>query len=58
MAKFDASENEVKELVFEGYPTLILYSRENKQGIKFKGAHTLKHIEAWLAQYNSGHEFV
>ena len=37
IAKFDATTNEAEGVNIRGYPTLIFYSKENKEGVTYEG---------------------
>lgn len=37
IAKFDATVNDVVGLKVRGYPTVIFYPKENKEGIEYRG---------------------
>jgi len=55
IAKFDATINEAEGVEILGYPTLMFYSKENKQGIPlhYKDERQLQNIKDWLAEHSS-----
>jgi len=48
IGKFDATANEVADLQVRGFPTLRLYTKENKGGIDFEGERTLETLKIWI----------
>jgi protein disulfide-isomerase A1 len=49
IGKFDATANEADGVQIQGYPTLIFYPKDNKEGVKFEGERDLESIKKWLA---------
>ena len=47
IAKFDATANEAEGVEIRGYPTLIFYPKDNKEGVKFEGERDLESIKKW-----------
>lgn len=52
IAMMDCSKNTVKGLCFDVYPTLILYTKENKQGILYPAALQLFSLNNFLHDYS------
>jgi hypothetical protein len=48
IAKFDATANEAEGLEVRGYPTLIFYPRDNKEGVTFDGDRELEPLKKYL----------
>jgi protein disulfide isomerase len=53
IAKFDATANEAEGVNIRGYPTLIFYPRDNKEGVNHDGDRELDDFKTWLSE-NSG----
>ena len=50
IGKFDATVNEAEDVQIQGYPTLIFYPKDNKEGVKYEGERDLDSIKKWLAE--------
>jgi len=48
IAKFDATVNEAEGVEIRGYPTLIFYPKDNKEGITYEGDRDVESFKAWL----------
>ena len=48
IAKFDATVNEAEGVEVRGYPTLIFYPKDNKEGITYEGDRDVESFKAWL----------
>jgi protein disulfide-isomerase A1 len=48
IAKFDATANEAEGVNIRGYPTLIFYPRDNKEGVNHEGDRELADFKEWL----------
>lgn len=56
-ARMDAASNEVEGLEVRGYPTLLLYSQQNKtEPIKYAGNKDFEGIKEWIQAYLQGQE--
>jgi len=54
IAKMDATANSPSDKVFiEGFPTLIFYPADNKEGINFDGARDLESMQAFVLEHAS-----
>ena len=53
IAKFDATTNEAEGVNIRGYPTLIFYSKENKEGVTYEGERDLDGFKEWLSENSS-----
>lgn len=53
IAKFDATLNEAEGVNIRGYPTLIWYPRDNKEGVNYEGERDLEGLKAYISE-NSG----
>lgn len=57
IAKLDATRNEVPNLSFTGYPTLLLFRGDNKQNpLQFTGSRSVEEMMKFLATHGS-HKF-
>jgi len=50
IAKFDATANEADGVEVRGYPTLIFYAKDKKEGVTFDGDRTLEPLQKWLEE--------
>merc|ERR1711988_829156 len=50
IAKFDATANEAEGVEIRGYPTLMFYPKDNKDGVDYSGERELKNFKEWLAE--------
>jgi protein disulfide-isomerase A1 len=50
IAKFDATANEVDGLEIQGYPTLVFFPKDNKDGISYDGGRGVEDFKKWLAE--------
>jgi len=50
IAKFDATANEAEGVEVRGYPTLIFYPKDKKEGVNFDGDRTLEPLKKWLEE--------
>jgi len=48
IAKFDATLNEADGVEIRGYPTLMFYPKDNKDGVDYAGERELKDFKAYL----------
>lgn len=48
IGKFDATVNEAEGVEVRGYPTLIFYPKDNKEGITYEGDRDVEGFKAWL----------
>jgi protein disulfide-isomerase A1 len=48
IGKFDATVNEAEGVEIRGYPTLIFYPKDNKEGIPYDGDRDVESFKAWL----------
>ena len=53
IAKFDATANEAEGVQIRGYPTLIFYSKDNKEGVTYEGDRDLEGFKTWLSEHSS-----
>jgi len=53
IAKFDATANEAEAVQVRGYPTLIFYSKDNKEGVTYDGDRDLDGFKEWLDKHSS-----
>jgi hypothetical protein len=49
IAKFDATLNEAEGVEIRGYPTLIFYPKDNKNGVSYDGERELEDFKKWLS---------
>ncbi|CAI7722154.1 protein disulfide-isomerase, putative [Plasmodium vivax] len=51
IAKIDAVNNEIYDVPIEGYPTIYLYTKENKKApIRYRGPRTVESIISWICE--------
>lgn len=50
IAKFDATANEAEGVEIRGYPTLMFYPKDNKEGVDYGGERELQNFKDWLAE--------
>ena len=50
IGKFDATANEADGVEVKGYPTLIFYPKDNKEGISYDGERDVDSFVAWLKE--------
>ena len=50
IGKFDATANEAEGVEVRGYPTLIFYPKDNKEGVSYDGERDVASFEAWLKE--------
>jgi len=50
VGKFDATENEADGLEIRGYPTLIFYPKDNKEGVSYDGERELEDFKKYLSE--------
>lgn len=50
IAKFDATANEADGVEIRGYPTLMFYPKDNKEGVDYSGERELQNFKDWLAE--------
>ena len=50
IGKFDATANEAEGVEVRGYPTLIFYPKDNKEGISYDGDRDVEAFIAWLKE--------
>jgi len=53
IAKFDATANEADGVEIRGYPTLMFYGKDNKEGVDYSGERELQNFKDWLAENSS-----
>ena len=59
IGKFDSTLNEVPGLLIRGYPTITLYTKDNKKGIDYLGEDLKpESIKKWLAENSSAYKTV
>ena len=51
IGKFDATVNEAEGVEVRGYPTLIFYPKDNKEGIVYDGDREIEGFKAWLNEH-------
>ena len=49
VGEIDATANDVEDLVIKQYPTIVLFSRENKQGEEYDGERDAEALMSWLS---------
>lgn len=50
IGKFDATVNEAEGVEIRGYPTLIFYPKDKKEGITYEGDRDVESFKAWLKE--------
>ncbi|CAA9989410.1 protein disulfide-isomerase, putative [Plasmodium knowlesi strain H] len=51
ISKIDAVNNEIYDILIEGYPTIYLYTKENKKApIQYNGPRTVESIISWICE--------
>lgn len=50
IAKMDATANEAEKVQVQGFPTIIFYPRDNKEGVTFDGGRELADFKKWLEE--------
>lgn len=50
IAKFDATTNEAEGVNVKGYPTLIFYPKENKEGVDYSGERDVESFKKYLTE--------
>jgi protein disulfide-isomerase A1 len=50
IGKFDATVNEAEGVEVRGYPTLIFYPKDNKEGITYEGDRDVEAMKAWIME--------
>lgn len=50
IGKFDATVNEAEGVEVRGYPTLIFYPKDNKEGVTYEGDRDVESMKAWLKE--------
>jgi len=50
IGKFDATVNEAEGVEIRGYPTLIFYPKDNKEGISYDGERDVEAMKSWLLE--------
>ena len=53
IAKFDSTLNEAEGVEIKGYPTLIFYPKDNKNGVSYDGERELEDFKKWLSEHSS-----
>ena len=53
IAKFDATANEADGVEIRGYPTLMFYPKDNKEGTDYSGERELQNFKDWLSENSS-----
>ena len=53
IAKFDSTTNEAEGVEIRGYPTLIFYPKDNKNGVPYEGERELEDFKKWLKENSS-----
>lgn len=53
IAKFDATTNEADGVEIRGYPTLMFYPKDNKEGTDYSGERELQNFKDWLSENSS-----
>jgi len=53
IAKFDSTLNESEGVEIKGYPTLIFYPKDNKNGVSYDGERELEDFKKWLSEHSS-----
>lgn len=53
IAKFDATANEAEGVQIRGYPTLIFYPKDNKEGVTYEGDRDLDGFKEWLGKHST-----
>ncbi|SBT78218.1 protein disulfide-isomerase, putative [Plasmodium ovale] len=54
ISKIDAVNNEIYNIPIEGYPTIYLYTKANKEApIKYVGPRTVQSVVSWICKYTS-----
>lgn len=48
IAKFDATANEADGVQVQGFPTLVFYPKDNKEGVTYEGGRELDDFKKWL----------
>jgi protein disulfide isomerase len=50
IGKFDATVNEAEGVEVRGYPTLIFYPKDNKEGVTYEGDRDVEAMKAWIKE--------
>ena len=50
IGKFDATVNEAEGVEVRGYPTLIFYAKDNKEGVTYEGDRDVEAMKAWIME--------
>ena len=49
----DATANEAEGVNIRGFPTLIFYPKDNKEGVEYDGDRDLESFKEWLGKHSS-----
>jgi len=50
IANMDATANEAEGVNIEGFPTLVYYPANNKEGVDYKGGRTLEDLTKFIEE--------
>ena len=50
IGKFDATTNEAEGVEVRGYPTLIFYGKNTKEGVTYEGDRDVEAMKAWIKE--------
>lgn len=53
IAKMDSTKNENEAIKVDSYPTLVLYTKDNKKGIEYPGERELEDIKKFIEEHTS-----
>lgn len=53
IAKMDATANEAEGVNVRGFPTIMFYPKDNKEGVQYEGDRTLEAFSSYLEEHSS-----